>query len=48
MKRYEKTNLKFFVPVLKKGRKIDPHVSNLKFEDLVNFFFEGFRSTLKE
>jgi len=33
----------FFVPVQKKGWKIDPHVSNI----LADFFFRGFRSTLK-
>ena len=34
----------YLVPVQKKGPKVDPLVSNLKSCD---FFFEGFRSTLK-
>jgi len=34
----------FFVPLQKKGWKIDTHVSNLRSR---NFFFKGFRSTLK-
>ena len=32
------TNLKFFVPVLIKGRKIDPHVSNPR---SCEFLFRG-------
>jgi len=35
----------FFVPVQKKGWKIDPHVSNLGSRE---FLFRGFRSTLKD
>ena len=34
----------YFVPVQKKGCKIDPHVSNLRSRA---FLFQGFRSTLK-
>jgi len=33
----------YFVQVQKRGLKVDPHVSNLK---SVDFFFDGFRSTL--
>ena len=34
----------YFVPLQKRGWKIDPHISNLRSRE---FFFKGFRSTLK-